>query len=105
MSRLLDYDPTTGITQHYSKSSDGQITIKSTQDVDPFLKDNAEVRSTQESGWKGDFHEVASIPTIVWEMWWKELGSNPGAKANRPWLIAKLNNNEFLKLRTKEGRM
>lgn len=105
MARLLDYDPATGITQYHSKDSEGNNIIRSVQDVDPFLKDNAAVRSTQQSGWKGDFHEVASIPTIVWEMWWKEVGGNPGAKSNRPWLIAKLNSNEFQKLRTKEGRM
>jgi len=37
--------------------------------------------------------------------WWKELGDDPGATRNRKWLAAKLNSTEFLKLRTKTGRM
>lgn len=105
MARFLDYNAQTGISTFHEKDTEGKNIVRSVQDVEPFLKDNARVVSAQESGWKGDLHEVASIPPIVWEMWWKELGDDPGAKRNRPWLVAKLNSNEFQKLRTKEGRM
>lgn len=102
---FFDYDPHTGITEYYKKEVDGTNVIRAVQDVEPFLKANARAVSAQENGWKGDLHEVASIPPIVWDMWWKELGDDPGAKRNRPWLVAKLNSHTFNKLRTKEGRM
>ena len=105
MKRILDHDSYSGITEIYHGNGDGTFTIETKQDVDPFLKDNAINRSAASTGWKGEMHEVASIPPIVWHMWWKELGSDPGARHNRAWLAAKLNSNEFVKLRTKEGRM
>jgi len=105
MKRILDHDPHTGLTQEYHGNNDGTFTIKTYQDVSSFLRENAEARSLSQTGWKGEMHEVASIPAIVWHMWWDELGDDPGARRNRKWLAAKLNSNEFLKLRVKEGRM
>lgn len=105
MKRVLDHDPHTGLTQEYNSNSDGTFTIRTYQDVSSYLRQNAEARAMSSEGWKGELHEVASIPPLVWHMWWKELGSDPGARHNRKWLAAKLNSNEFLKLRTKEGRM
>jgi len=105
MKRILDHDAHTGLTQVYHGNNDGTFTIQTRQDVDPFLDENAQARSLASGGWKGEMHEVASIPPIVWHMWWKELGDDPGARRNRTWLAAKLNSKEFLKLRTKEGKM
>lgn len=105
MKRILDHDAYTGLTQIYHGNSDGSFAIQTVQDITPFLSNNKEDRSAASSGWKGEMHEVASIPPIVWHTWWKELGSDPGARHNRPWLIAKLNSKEFLGLRTKEGRL
>jgi len=105
MKRILDHDSYTGLTQVYHGNGDGTYTIQTTQDIDPFLSQNAQARSMSQSGWKGEMHEVASIPPIVWHTWWKELGDDPGARRNRNWLVAKLNSSDFYKLRTKEGRM
>lgn len=105
MEKILDYDPYTDITQTYISNNDGTFTIKSSCDVNPYLDDNSERRNTAQKGWKGDLHEVASIPQFVWHLWWKELGDDPGAKRNKAWLIAKLNSKEFARLRTKEGRI
>ena len=68
-------------------------------------------RNAASTGWKQDFHKVASIPPLVVEMWYNELKAagyanpNPMAKENNVWLMAKLNSNDFLKLRTKEGNI
>ena len=105
MKKILDYDPFNDITQTYHGNNDGTFTIQSSQDVQPYLDNNARVRSVNNKSWKGDLHEVASIPTIVWDGWWRELGDDPGAKRNKAWLIAKLNSNEFAMLRTKEGKI
>ena len=105
MKRVLDYDAHTGLTQVYSGNGDGTFTIQTVQDVEPFLGENLELRNSASTGWKGELHEVASIPPIVWHMWWKELGDDPGARRNKVWLAAKLNSREFSGLRTKEGRI
>ena len=104
MKKLLHHE--NGITTIYHKSGvDSKFTVQRTQDVQPFLENNAKIRSSQSEGWKGDLHEVADIPFIVWEQWWREFGGNPGSKENRPRMLAKLNSNEFSYLRTKEGRL
>ena len=106
MKRLLSYDPYSDISTVYHSNPGGkQFTIQTYQDVSCYLRANAEQRKSVSRGWKGDLHEVASIPPNVWNMWWQELGDNPGHPRNKAWLAAKLNSNEFLKLRTKEGKM
>jgi len=77
MKRILDYDPFNDLTQVYHGNNDGTFTIQTTQNVDPFLTQNAEARSMASTGWKGELHEVASIPPLVWHMWWDELGDDP----------------------------
>lgn len=112
MTNIVDYDPYTGITETYHKDPmTGQVRINKSQDLQPFINANAIDRSAASSGWKGDFHKVASIPLLVVEMWTNELKAkgysnpNPMAKENNVWLMAKLNSNDFLKLRTKEGNI
>ena len=104
MAQLLDYDPLNGITTTMVKDGDSMI-VKSTQDVEFVLDQNQAARSDQESGWRGDMHRVASIPMIIVNQWWQELGDNPLLPRNRAWLAAKLNNPDFSKLRTKDGRI
>ena len=105
MKRLLSYDEHSDLSTIYHGNNDGTFTIQVHQDVAPYLRANAEARANASSGWKGDLHKVASIPTNIWNIWWKEFGSDPGASHNKARLAAKLNSNEFLKLRTKTGRM
>ena len=106
MSKHLSQNGDVSEVHHYSQADD-QTIIQTVQNVSPYLDRNAEERNQKGGGenWKGDFHKVASIPLVVIEQWTKELGDNPLSKRNRKWLVAKLNSNEFLKLRTKEGRI
>jgi hypothetical protein len=108
---LLDYNPFTGVTEQYHKdATTGRVTISKTQDVQKVM-DSAASRRSDNNGWQGDFHHVASIPVIVIDMWREELKakgvSNPDplASENKPFLIAKINNSEFSRFRTKEGRI
>lgn len=107
----FDYDPFSGVKEQIHKDPmSGQITIKTEQDVQKVFDANAEKRNGN-NGWKGDMHHVASIPVVVVQMWREELkksgapNPDPFAKENRTFLVAKLNNGEYGKLRTKEGRI
>lgn len=112
MSKLLDFDRQTGITETFHKDEmTGKFAIKKTQDVDAIFKANMEEQNAiGNNTWKGDMHKVASIPLVIWEQWSNELKEqgkhqDPGHNSNRAFLIAKLNNRDFLKLRTKQGRI
>lgn len=102
--RLLDV--TDGIAQYhmYDEANDKTI-IQTVQDVEPLLDINKRALANSDPGWQGDFHHVASIPLVVVEQWWAELGSDPFSEENRTWLIARLNSKDWCKLRTKEGRI
>lgn len=110
MATFKDYDPYTGITEtFYQEDIGGIIKVSKSQDVSQLTDNNQRDRVQSSSGWKEDFHKVASIPLIVIDIWREELkamgdrDSNPLAKSNEKWFIAKLNSSDFLKLRTKEG--
>jgi len=55
--------------------------------------------------------KVASIPVVVVDMWREEMKAqgypnpDPLHKDNWAWLVAKLNNSEFGKLRTNEDKL
>lgn len=107
---LFDVDPYTGITETFHKEGN-KITIHKTADISRELAQNRVESNQAASGWKGQFHKVASIPPIMLEMWREELKAkgapdvNPLSANNRPFLIAKLNNRDLRKLRTKEGNL
>lgn len=108
---LLDYDDFTGVSEHFYKDPmTGKVTIKKTQDVEGVFNANTRLRNGN-TGWQGEMHHVASIPVVIIDMWREELKAkgvpnpDPLAKENKTFLIAKINNSEFGKLRTKEGRI
>ena len=102
--RLLDVE--NGVAQYhmYDEVNDKTI-IQTVQDVEPLLDINKKALANTDKNWKGELHHVASIPLVVWEEWWREFGGNPMSKENQPRLMAKLNNKDWCKLRTKEGRI
>ncbi len=107
--RPFDKDEWTGVTEYFDKI-DGKVIIKRTQDVENTL-DHNQIDRIDNTGWKGDMHKVASVPVIVADMWREELkkqgcsNPNPFCNENRPFLIAKLNNGDWYKLRTKDGTL
>lgn len=103
--RPLDWED--GIATYHKYDHDSKKTLIKTSDwnVDAILKSNARKRNDADKGWKGEMHHVASIPRSIWDQWWKEFGGNPMSKENQPRLIAKLNSEEWGKLRTKEGNL
>ena len=102
-------DEQTDIIEKYSKNSDGKIEVYQTQDVKPFLEHNKQFEGANKKGFQGDWHRMASIPPIVIVQWTEELKKhgadciNPLDAKNRKFLLGKLNDPAWNKLRTKQG--
>lgn len=110
---ILDVDNWAGTVETYRKDKQtGQIQIKKTQDVGGIFDANeAEKNAIGNGSWKGDMHKVASVPWVIAEQWTNELkalgatNTSPFHAENRAFLIAKLNDYNYSKLRTKSGRV
>ncbi len=110
MTTFVDYDHFTGITETFYKDPMSDvIKINKSKDLTASLDHIARERNTSGTGWKEEFHKVATVDPIIIEMWHEELKAKgvpnpyPLAPENKMWLIAKLNSRDFQKLRTKEG--
>ena len=110
VDKLLDVDHFTGITEHFHQEGN-IITIKKTGDAGVRFEQNNVEKLNAKSGWKESFHKVATIEPIMIETWRMELvlkgadNTDPLHKHNRPFLMSKLNDRDFSKLRTKEGTL
>lgn len=110
VDKLLDVDRFTGITEHFHQDGN-KITIHKTGDAGVRFEQNNIEKLNAKSGWKESFHKVATIEPILIDRWRMELelkgadDTNPLSKNNRVFLMAKLNNRDYSKLRTKEGRL
>lgn len=102
--RILDINGDIIETMHYDEMT-GNITLQRDQDVSGYLNQAQKERSNQVEGWKGDLHKVATIPLTLIEQWNKELGCNILQKENRHLLMLKINDRNYNKLRTKEGKV
>ena len=91
-------------TMQYDDAT-GRTIVSKHQDVEPYLDEIARQRNQQESGWKGDLHKVATVPMVIIDQWNQEFKCNVLLKENRHLLMLKLNDPNYSKLRTKEGRI
>ncbi len=103
-------DSYNGITERFSTDKmTGDVQIVTTQDVDPFFEYNKAQFDNATRGFKGDMHKMASIPTVIIEIWREQLkkagydDTNPLSAKNRKFLLGKLNSPDWNKLRTKQG--
>lgn len=104
--RSVDSDGT-----KYYFESDGKLTVKNTQDVNPILKKNKNLYNQGDSGYNAgkDMKRVASIPTLVLSLWAKEYnGSNnwfaiPNDERKKI-LKRKLNSSDYQYFRTAAGK-
>lgn len=102
--RILDVNGDIVEKFHYDHS-EKKFHIERSQDVEGYFDRNQRERSNQVSGWKGDFHKVASIPINLIDQWNKEFGCNVLLKENRHLLMMKINDRDYSKVRTKEGKV
>jgi hypothetical protein len=95
----LDDDPLTGIRRVLHRDPHARTnTIVNYQDDTAIREHNQALRNETPSGWKGDWHKVASIPlTLYFDL--KKQGIIDDPKRFRKWL----NDRENRVFRTKEG--
>ena len=95
----------------YFVEADGKLTVKNSQDVNPILQKNKRLYNLNDGYSKSkDLKRVASIPSLVLQLWAKEYnGTNnwfaiPDIERKRI-LKLKLNSNEYRYFRTASGRL
>ena len=111
MTKLRDVEFDGVIRSDYIQESNGKLTVKNTQDVNPILKKNKELYNLNNGYSKSkDLKRVASIPNICLAIWAKEYnGTNnwfaiPEVERKKI-LKTKLNSNEYRYFRTAEGKL
>ena len=97
---LLDVSP--GKHQVFHEEPDETFTIETTQDAQEIVDSNRRKFNNYGDklsvGKRGDWHQVASIPSVVMEQWIKETN---GAILDDPKLLAaKLNDPDWALLKT-----
>jgi hypothetical protein len=85
-SRVVAVDKDSGFEQVMHVDNDtGAITLHNRQDVTAIVEHNKRLFNANESGWKGDFHKVASIPlSLYYEL--QRKGILNDEKALKKWL-------------------
>lgn len=72
------------------------------QEVDPILEANALMRSMNQGRKWGDYKPAASIPLTLMEKWGMQDAFNAH---DRKYISKRLNDGDFAKLRTSEGKV
>lgn len=95
-----------GIDHYLRTEADGSLHLESHQDAQPFLELN-KAQYTHNDGYNPDrtMRRVASIPNILIQKWLEEEGWDALDPANEKKLKAKLNDSQYLYLRTAPGRL
>ena len=99
---LFDSDIKRGRYTWVKRDPDGTTTFRTDHHVDALLARNAEQRSLAKKDWSGDWHHVASVPmTMLYGGKW----SDAHKAGDMDYITKRLNDSEFAKFRTKEGRL
>lgn len=95
-----------GIRHYMRTNEDGTHTFAASQDTAPIL-DRNRAMANHNDGYTRDreMRRVASIPFVLIQQWLHEEGWNAMDPANADRLAKKLNDPDYLYLRTAEGRL
>ena len=63
---LYDYDMKLGRQVWYIVNDDGTTTWRSDYEIQPTIDTNQAQRNIAQSGWKGDYHQIASVPLNIY---------------------------------------
>lgn len=100
---LFDWDPVTGRTVWQLFDGDKTVFRVDTP-VQATLDANAEARNSASTGWKGDYHRVASVPMQL--LYDENLGLNKAILGGDDRYLKRwLNDGDNRAWRTKEGRI
>jgi len=99
--RLYDHDIPTGRQVWVIHNDDGSTTFRTDYPVQPTVDINQAQRNLAQPGWKGDYHQIASIPLNVYYDQLAEASKQGDEKHLSRWL----NDSDNRAWRTKEGRV
>jgi hypothetical protein len=97
----MDYDPITKIATWWHDLGDDEYAVEEVQDVEAILEWNRFLRDENSGAWKGDLHQVASIPIVVYE----RLRKNGYPVDDEEWLKSWLNDPDQEVFRTRYGKL
>lgn len=98
---LFSHDEKLGRTVWERQNPDGTTTYRTDYRADGIIEQNTAMRNALNSGWKGDWHKVASIPLNVFHDQLAEAGRQDDDRYIAKWL----NDSDHSKFRTKEGNL
>lgn len=98
---LYEYDVKLGRQVWYTTNPDGSWTFRTDYEVQPTIDQNQAQRNLAQAGWKGDYHQIASIPLNVYHDQLAEASQQGDDKYLSKWL----NDSDNRAWRTKEGRI
>lgn len=100
---LIEWDAATGRTV-WSMFDGQKVHIRTDTPVTQTLEQNAAARNAASSGWKGDYHRIASVPMQL--LYDENLGLNKAVQqGDDAYLKRWLNDSDNAAWRTKEGRV
>lgn len=99
------YNPISGVSTWLKPDGDEDLLVQERQDIRALLDENQALRSIAAPDWKGDgLHSVARIPLAMLHDDQSLLGG--AVMANDDKVVARLlNDSDYRKLRTKDGRI
>lgn len=98
---LVSHDEKLGRTVWATENPDGSTTYRTDYRVDPLIDQNAAQRNIAGKGFKGDWHQVASVPLNVY---WDQL-AEASRQGDDKFISRWLNDSDNRAWRTKEGRI
>lgn len=101
---LFDWDAATGRTTWVTTDDKGNTVFRYDMPVAATIEDNTAARNAVASGWKGDWHRIASVPMQL--LYDKNLGLNEAVLQGDDAHVRRfLNDSDNRAWRTKEGRV
>lgn len=98
---LISHDPQLKRTTWQRDNGDGTSTQRTDYEVQPTIDQNTAQRNIAQSGWKGDYHHVASVPLNVFYDQLAEAARHHDDKYVSKWL----NDRDNSAWRTKSGNV
>ena len=98
---LHDHDENLGRTVWGRNNGDGTTTFRTDYRVDPTVEINKAQRNLAQDNWKGDYHQIASIPLNVYYDQLHQATRQDDQNFISKWL----NDSENQAWRTKKGRV
>lgn len=98
---LYDYDIQSGRQVWVMHHDDGRMTFRTDYPVQPTIDQNTAQRNIAQDGWKGDYHQIASIPLNVFH----EQLAAASLQGDDAYVSRWLNNSDNRAWRTKTGRV